>query len=114
MNQFERKKIREKELAKAKELVYCRSKGICEHCRLNIATDFSHNIPRKTDNYKYYSDIMNINHFCRSCHSLYDSYKVKEFAKINIENFFDMMNFLLSENQTNRYYKYMALFADGN
>ena len=112
MNQKDRRIKRDVELKEAKELIKKRSNGICEHCKKNYATDFAHTIRKNRDNYKFYSDPNNMNHWCRKDHDLFDKRKVKEFAEINIENFFNLMDFLLKNNQLNAYYTYMDIYNE--
>jgi len=112
MTQAQRKVIRLKEYGNSVEKVIERSNGICEHCKQAKGDDPAHNIPKKTDGYKYFSLLDNIQHWCRNCHILYDQFKVKEFAKINIDNFLNLMDYLEVNGQFKRRNKYMALYNE--
>lgn len=116
MNQKERKNKRENELKKVKKEIKENHDGVCDHCLNDTATDIAHNIPRSYAGYEFFSRRDNLHYFCRSCHSLLDSYKIYEFAKINMFRFFRMMNYLWFNHHHNDvnslFYKRMDLFSE--
>lgn len=110
MKQAQRKTKRDNELKDAKKKIKSRSGGMCEHCKKAPATDTAHNIPRSTDGYKYYSLLSNLHHWCRDCHNKYDQYKVKDFARINVDNFLSLIDYLMDNGQIKLHYKYLDLY----
>jgi len=110
VTQKQRKAKREKKLEFTKDKIEIRSGFICEHCNCHKASDFAHNIPRKTDGYKYFSLMSNIQHWCRECHVLYDQYKVKEFSSINLDNFLSLMDYLEVNGQKKIFNNYMGKY----
>jgi hypothetical protein len=112
LNQAQRKSKREKEYRITIKKVIKRSGGICEHCKIKKGDDPAHNIPKKTDGYKYFALLENINHWCRDCHILYDQFKVKEFARINVDSFLKLMDYLKLNGQIKRYNNYMDKYNE--
>jgi hypothetical protein len=66
----------ERELKAAQELVALRSRGACERCKLSVAVQFHHRLPRGAGGSAKNPLInvpSNLLHVCLTCHALFES-----------------------------------------